>query len=703
MDKETAEKEIKARWRELWQADKGKGLKSGIVCPAPGCGNGSGSDGDGVRLIRGTEYALKCHKCGLGGTALDFLGAETGAPIITTKDSEGKYRKKADLRRFEDYKRAMDAGAARLGFVIDWNEKPVKHKTTNGNRPRNDEKGAANINTHGNKKNSVETPEKDFTAYLEKARDGFDDARAVEYLEGRGLDIETCRAWLGFDESWVNPAGGSMKSPRIIGGFYGNKGYFARALNDEKGCKQIGGSDGVFGCVDALDGCGVIYVCEGWADALSVMQNGYKAIAINGNQKSEFIRIAEEKGFCGHFVLVLDNDEGGAKGVETLTPILDNAGFSFSVGDACGGHKDINEFLQKDPDGLNFVLMCLDDEAKAAAAKIAAPDSLNEYITSGKWREDCQRRAKTTAATGFPALDEWLHGGLFEGLTVISGFPSLGKTSLMWQAAENVASAGYHVLFFSLELSRQDMTAKSLSRRAFLHGRDITSADIESDMDGCATELQELLQEVGQNLEIIEGGFGYLVSDIRKRAKVARRRYENLVIFIDYLQAVADFSGKSDVVAIGETAKNLRQLARELHCPIVAASSTARSGYNAGIDYNSFYGSGQIESAADVAAGLQLALVYEKDFIDLAKEKDGKTKQAEMIDKALQADSRDVIFVGLKNRAGVMRKKIRFNFDARHCNFEEAVNVSPFTGSRRAKANQSEKLTPSQIEDLLAF
>ena len=668
MKAEEARDEIKRRWRELWPADKGSGKKAGVVCPL--CGNGSGADGDGVRPVKGSDVVLHCFKCGFSGSALELLGAENGVPLVTKKQDDKKIVRRVASLRGDDFKRAIETGARRLALFVEWSETACKPSA----RSRNNEKGVAGMNCCKEEKSGSKTPGKDFTAFLEKAREGLDDARAVEYLERRGLDIETCKgAGLGFVADWVNPAGGKTSSPRIIIPYYGNNGYFARALNDDKGCKQIGGSDGVFGCVDALDADGIVYVCEGWADALAVIQNGYDAIAIGGNQKSEFIRIAEEKGFGGHFVLALDNDEGGSKGVETLSQLLDDAGFPFSVVDICGGHKDENEFLVYDPDGFSFSCLEAYENARAAVEKAARPDSLLEYVNGGGWREDVERGAGNREKTGFPALDAWLGGGLYEGLTVLSGFPSLGKTSLLWQIAENVAASGCSVIFFSLEMSRADMLAKSLSRRAYKNGRDVTSDDAQSGRDDCGRELKELLQDVGARLEVVEGSFGYGVEAIRKRAILAKRRGGRLCVFVDYLQAAADYKGAgSEITAISDTAKAFRQLARELHCPIVCASSTARTNYNSAVDLGVFYGSGGIESAADCAAGLQLSAVYSREYIDAGRERQGgKEKQASIIDKAAAESPRGVSFIGLKNRRGQMKKRIDFLFDARHCTFSE--------------------------------
>ena len=68
-------------------------------------------------------------------------------------------------------------------------------------------------------------------------------------------------------------------------------------------------------------------------------------------------------------------------------------------------------------------------------------------------------------ATGFPSLDEMLDGGLHGSqLVCIGAISSLGKTSFVLQAATQMAEQGRDVLIFSLEMSRDELNAKTVSR-----------------------------------------------------------------------------------------------------------------------------------------------------------------------------------------------------------------------------------------------
>ena len=71
-------------------------------------------------------------------------------------------------------------------------------------------------------------------------------------------------------------------------------------------------------------------------------------------------------------------------------------------------------------------------------------------------------------ATGFTELDELLDGGFLGGnLILLGAISSLGKTTFALQIAENIASAGKDVLIFSLEMSKNELNAKSISRNTY--------------------------------------------------------------------------------------------------------------------------------------------------------------------------------------------------------------------------------------------
>ncbi len=679
MNEDEVRDEIKRRWLELWPRDKGRGKNAGIVCPL--CKNGSGKDGDGVKMDtrNGGEF-LHCFKCGFSGDAITLL----------EKEIDGGYSE------------AIEEGARRLSLPVGLGAAEYKPPAqVNGNRARSDEKRSVGMSYKAGPEN---TPKIDFSEVIEKAREGLNDARAVEYLAARGISIETAAGLcVGFDPAWINPRGGKNASPRMIIPFAGGVGYLARAIGDEmpaQYAKQNAGAVGLFGNVDALDRGGVVFVVEGWADACAVIEAGYAAISLNGAANGRLlIEAAKEKNFSGVILLALDNDDAGKKATERLQADLDEAGVPSSVVDICGGFKDENDFLVSDRDGFSFACFEAYEAGRTAAEKAARPDVLEEYFTGGGWLDAVEASKAVRMPTGFPALDDWLGGGLYEGLSVLSGLPSLGKTSLLWQIAENIAAVGFDVIFFSIEMSKAELVAKSLSRHAWENGRDITADDMQSGREKPTKEEAAAFLKAAARLSVIEGGFNYGVDAIGSYIEAYMKRNGGRVcVFVDYLQAAADAGKTSEIMAISETAKALRQLARKNHCPIVCASSMARTNYGESVGLSSFYGSGAIEYSADMAAGLQLQAIGGQEWRSAANEKSAALRderRREMIEEAKAENPRRVAFVGAKNRRGLPSCRINFLFDARHALFSE----EPFHGTGRG----AEELSPSDVEDLLQF
>lgn len=134
-----------------------------------------------------------------------------------------------------------------------------------------------------------------------------------------------------------------------------------------------------------------------------------------------------------------------------------------------------NEFLMTDR--VNFMAWVRDGEnLDFTAVKednyIDARNSLSLENESGAqclndFAEFVLKNKSGGISTGFENLDKLLDGGLYPGLYVIGANSSLGKTTLVLQIADSIAKSGQGVLIFSLEMSRFELIAKTLSRMSF--------------------------------------------------------------------------------------------------------------------------------------------------------------------------------------------------------------------------------------------
>jgi len=98
-----------------------------------------------------------------------------------------------------------------------------------------------------------------------------------------------------------------------------------------------------------------------------------------------------------------------------------------------------------------------------------ATETLDEYM-SNTFLNDLQNNCKYTArATLFEEIDKNLNGGIKNGLYVVGAVSRLGKTTLVQQIADNIASQGHKVIIFSVEQSRFELVSKALSRITYIN------------------------------------------------------------------------------------------------------------------------------------------------------------------------------------------------------------------------------------------
>jgi len=234
--------------------------------------------------------------------------------------------------------------------------------------------------------------------------------------------------------------------------------------------------------------------------------------------------------------------------------------------------------------------------------------------------------------TGIPNFDEALAGGIYPALYVIGAISSLGKTSLVVQLADTVARSGRPVLYFSLEMSRRELRAKSLSRLMFTGAANsrqdqswsaYTATEIlfpstrHKDNNPTAENLTARLEAAKKDYSEHEGHNVYYLTGIGtiKAAKIAELtrafmlahpdRLKPLVI-VDYLQILAaEDPHDTDKTRTDKAVVALKRLSAKEKIPVIAVSSFNRENYTSPVSEAAFKESGAVEYSADVLIGLQ--------------------------------------------------------------------------------------------------
>jgi replicative DNA helicase len=673
-----AMKEIKARIpcvSYLKKATRGK-----YECPFGGSGTGMNGHGTGALYLYEDTNTFTCFSCKKSGDVIDLYMQQTGLEFSAAV---------ADL-------------AGELGLEIDpsFNGPANKGKPTESReKPQKAPREAAGEEA------PQDAIEPDYSGYYTQCAARLDDLRAVMYLEGRGISPETARRYLvGFDPQ-ADPAQSGHPCPRIIVPTTKSH-YVGRSIDPDAQCAKLnvkGGTPGLFNKRAIFDkDAETVFVLEGAFDALSVLEAGQQAIALNSTNNAgkliDALRDARKEGreTTATFVFCIDNDEAGEKALTTLRDGLTRLNLPFIVADICPGCKDANEALVKDKDSF---LAAVADAVRRAGSR---PDNVRDYISH--FMAGDISRFKAERKTGFSDLDAKA-GGLYGGLYVLAAISSLGKTTLAAQMADQLAAAGNDVIYFSLEQSRLELVTKSISRTvakktmagepgfAFASSLAIRKGYLPDHVLKAADDYAE---SVGPRLSIVEGNMTCNVSFIGDYVRhYYQKTGERPVVIVDYLQILQppkDAAKGSKKDEIDNIITELRRLARELDTPVIAISSVNRANYLQPISFESLKESGGIEFSADVVWGLQLECLNDPLFSD-----EGKVREKrERVNKAKAASPRKIELVCLKNRYGIASYSCFFDYFPDRDLYREAVEehagdaltaeqIRKMTGGRRKR------------------
>ena len=633
MNREDARREIKAGVK---CTDYLTPSKSGLfVCPF--CGSGKGANGTGALKYYEDTNEVHCHKCGAHGDVIDVFEAVNGC----------------------DYNEALSLLADKRGIVID------PYKPANAGRQQGTRKTPANDSTPNDAQEAQEGKQEasaahNYMEYYKESREHLKDPEAAAYLQSRGISIATAYYYfIGYDPK-ADPAQAGHPCKRIIIPS-SNEHYTGRRIDGVKEYAKVnvkGARPGIFNEQALYTGAQAVFVTEGAFDALSILEAGAAAIALNSTSNVKYLlERVKQYGTNATLILCLDNDDAGRKATQSLREGLQVLNVPYLTADICAGCKDPNEALTKDRAAFSHAI-------EAAIAQAIYTDSTSLYIDTLMQEEIA--RFKSDKHTGFSILDQKAGGGLYSGLYCIGAISSLGKTTFSLQIADQLAASGQHVLFFSLEQSRLEMVTKSLARMQARHDPQSTITSLAIRKGYYAQEVQDLKQEykatIKDRMNIIEGNMRCNLSFICEKVRnyVAQRKVRP-VVFVDYLQilqAEEEERRQSIREVVDTTLTELRRLSRELDITVFVISSMNRSNYLTPVDFEAFKESGGIEYTCDVVWGLQLECMNDEIF-----DKDKKIKEKrEKVKEAKRANPRKIELVCLKNRYGIANYSCNFMY-----------------------------------------
>src|ERR1700685_1756115 len=225
--------------------------------------------------------------------------------------------------------------------------------------------------------------------------------------------------------------------------------------------------------------------------------------------------------------------------------------------------------------------------------------------------------------SGFKDLDGKT-GGFHPGnLIVIAARPSMGKSALVANIAENAALAGYPVALFSLEMSESELAQRFVASQARINGEDLRRGNVPERQ---WPKIMEARQRLADAKLFIDDSSDTGVLEVRAKARRLHHQIEGglKLIIIDYLQLMRhEGRVESRVEQVGQISRGLKGLARELNVPVIALSQLSRAVEQRGGDKKPILSdlreSGQIEQDSDL-----VMFIYREEYYDRDSERPGE-------------------------------------------------------------------------------
>lgn len=631
------------------QRERGK-----YICPL--CGSGSHGRGSTAAFsIDRDGVHGKCFSCDFYGDIFDLVAARDGLTLeAATRQLVDKYEPGA--------RREITSAAA------DFAPAPPPISSSKAEAPAQAAKSG------------------EVAEYIRRAHSHLKGSDGERYLLGRGLTLETLERFsAGYDANCYNKVL-RRAVPSVVIAYPGAAYYITRPISEKQYDKPKtadAGSEPIFNAGALYGGAEAVFVVESQLCAMSVEQCGGAAIAMGGCGERRLLDLLQDKPTTATLILALDNDAPGKENASKLAASLTAAGVSFIQASISGSAKDPNELLVADAGQLRrniaeALQTAREQREKAEAERLEVYNGeSNSGFIDGFFEAVARSKSTPAIPTGFPSLDRLLDGGLYAGLYVIGAITSLGKSTFTLQVADNIAARGHDVIFIALEMSRQELIAKSLSRltwqvatarglpadtvrqraktvRGILSGKRWDAYSRE-EMELIAAATDKYRDEISAHIWIHEGVGDIGVEQVRgiveRHISITGRLP---VLIVDYAQILAPVDIRaSDKQNTDKAVLELKRLSRDKGIPVLCISSLNRNNYTEPINNAAFKESGSIEYGSDCLIGLQFeGMDYQEGETDKQREKRIRELVKDQKGKGNSGGAQALQLKILKNRNG---------------------------------------------------
>ena len=628
--------------------------KNGLYC-CPCCGSGTGAHKTGALRINKSGTYVTCNIAGCklsnGGKGNDVLG--TLQNLLS-----------------------LDETAIFNRFLPNWNPFQ-KHGQArpDGSRPAVQPVIKAQPEEDPNQEKAYI---QDWTEYFQACAARIQE---TDYHRGISLETLQAYQ-IGYDPKWYHPKhiwekehGQRQKMPPPAPHLIiptSDRSYLARYTGDSSTLPEAAqwmvkikvGSIHIFN-EGAFRNGATVFVTEGEINALSILDCGYDAAAIgtanNTDDFIEHIKFCNRNGFLGACIIAMDPDQAGQTAAAKLMQGLQQIP-GISVMDAtmalCSDGNDINDELIQDRAGLTArledlhqaaqELMYINDQAAMSTAADPDPDPVGDPGQQASTDSDLSLSADQqqeqaapgesagTALQGFLSaiqtdkykpiptplqeLNRKIGGGLIrQQLVMLGAPPGLGKTAFCQWILEGIAQAGAaDILYLNMEMSREQLLARTLSRIVSSQGIKMTATEILQGYKWTEEQRQAVLRaadtfnqnadRIQYNPDGLDGNLDRILAYIEQAATAAESQGKKApIVCLDYLQLLRGNPREESAEIIKRALETLKKHAIKHDTVVVCIMAQGRTANNADTITQA---AGRDTSAIEYSGDLMLGMAY---------------------------------------------------------------------------------------------
>ena len=262
--------------------------------------------------------------------------------------------------------------------------------------------------------------------------------------------------------------------------------------------------------------------------------------------------------------------------------------------------------------------------------------------------------ALTGSPTGFRELDKRSGGLQISDLIIIAADSSQGKTSFAIKVAMN---CNCPVAFYSMEMKKEQIAARMISIESGVPSNEILFSKLDS---GQIIQIDKAVGRVADRPIYFDDRSTSSIETILASIRMMKIKYDIKGVVVDYLQILnVNMKGTNKEQQMGDVARRLKNIAKELDIWVIALSQLSRDSQNPQPTLSRLRDSGQIAEAADMVILIYRPEVYGKRFPD------------EFSDKAVENTA--MIDVAKGRNVGLL--KFLVGFQPQNTNFHELDQV----------------------------